>query len=224
MKKRKTNKEGWPVTPALVLLALAVAAYWNSFGVPYVFDDLASISLNSDVQFGASLTDWLWSPRGVLRATFALNRALNGDNVWGYHFVNLVLHILNAFLIYLLAHRIFRRHGSFSAPQIAALLAASIFLVHPVQTESVTYISSRSELLSTFFYTLAVLLFSRKAPDRIGFRFSLLIALFFFLGMRAKETVISLPAALLSWAVSSKLLVALEADGGRSRSRSRSSA
>src|SRR5207253_651820 len=197
MKKRKTNKEGWPVTPALVLLALGVVAYWNSFRVPFVFDDLISISLNSDVQLGASLADWLWSPRGVLRATFTLNHALNGDDVWGYHFVNLVIHILNALLIYVLAHLIFRRYGSFPTPRIAAFLAASIFLVHPVQTESVTYISSRSELLSTFFYTLALLLFARRTPDRIGFRFSLLIALLFFLGMRAKETVISLPAALL---------------------------
>ncbi len=187
------------VWPLFILLTLGIAAYWNSFGVPFVFDDLASITTNSAVQFGNSLFHWFTLPRGILLATFAANRAINGDSVWGYHFVNLVLHLLNGCLIYFFGLRIFNSPSNSGEmnPETAALLAASFFLVHPVQTESVTYISSRSELLSTFFYVLAVFLFAHTSPDRIGFTFGLPIGILFVLGMRTKETVISLPAALL---------------------------
>jgi tetratricopeptide (TPR) repeat protein len=207
MKNRKESKQDQnnsphalsrPVVAVLVLSTVAGLAYWNSFGVPFVFDDLASIGMNSDVQLGTSLIRWFTLSRPLLEATFAVNYAINGDNVWGYHLINFVLHLLNGILVYFLGRHIFskvfeRKHFDY----VAALLAAAFFLVHPVKTESVTYISSRSELLSTFFYTLAVLLFARRSPGRIDFGFSLIVAFFFGLGMASKETVISLPAALL---------------------------
>ena len=207
MKKRNENKTRAnhnpsfltrPAVAVLVLSSLGIIAYWNSFGVPFVFDDLATINMNSDVQLGSSLSHWVWLSRALLQASLAANHAINGENVWGYHFVNLALHLVNGLLVYFFARHIFSRIFERNSPaHLAALFASAFFLVHPVQTESVTYISSRSELLSTLFYTLAILLFARRSPDKIGFGFSLIIALCFILGMEAKETVISLPAALL---------------------------
>ncbi len=186
--------------PLLILLSVGVIAYWNSFDVPFVFDDMDTIETNSAVQFGDALTRVpaaLWA-RTLLFITFAANHAINGQNVWGYHLVNLLLHVLNGALIYVIGKHIFssafvRRDlsGSF------AILAAVFFLVHPVQTESVTYISSRSELLSTLFYMLALLLFVRRRPEKIDFRFALVIAATLAIAISAKETAISIPAALL---------------------------
>src|ERR1051326_6757646 len=198
------------IWPALLLLLAGVISYWNSFDSPFVFDDFATIESNSSVQFGDQLTHVplnLWS-RTLLYVTFAANFAAGGQNVWGYHLVNLLLHLLNGLLIYFLALRIwaisrFSGGGPLARSPIPeqattfALLAALFFIIHPVQTESVTYVSSRSELLSTLFYIVAVLLFIRKAPEKIGFSFCLLTAAILVLALGAKETTISLPAALL---------------------------
>src|SRR5437773_10665320 len=133
------------ILPILVLLAAGVAAYWNSFDVPFVFDDFTSIQTNASVQFGDSLAQIpsnLWF-RTLLYMTFAANYALGGQNVWGFHLVNLLLHLLNGLLIYFLARQIFKNSGRGDTADAFGLLAALFFLVHPIQTESVTYISSR---------------------------------------------------------------------------------
>src|SRR5438105_12894478 len=90
-----------------ILFAAALAAYWNSFAVPLVFDDLATIQRNTQVRFGEF--GWsLISPRAILYKTFTFNYLLSGQEVWGYHLVNFVLHFLNGLLIFAIADRTFR--------------------------------------------------------------------------------------------------------------------
>ena len=145
-------------------------AYWNSFDVPLVFDDLLSIQRNEGVRFGDYFNVNLLNGRSLLYLTFTANYFFHGQDVWGYHLVNLILHLLNGVLIYFVARHILglvmedsRRSRSF------ATLAAGFFLVHPVQTEAVTYVSSRSALLSTLFYIGALLIFIKTPTRKIGF-------------------------------------------------------
>jgi len=177
-----------------------LTAYWNSFNAPFVFDDLATIQRNTQVRFGEF--GWnLISPRAVLYKTFTFNYLLTGQEVWSYHLINFILHFLNGLLIFVIATRVFR---SLSRPlpegegisRIYAALAAAFFLVHPVQTESVTYISSRSELLSTFFYLIGFLTFVLWPKDRVGFYCSLTVGIAYFFGLGSKEPVVTLPAAI----------------------------
>jgi len=177
-----------------LLVILGVAAYWNSLNAPFVFDDLASIQRNSNVRFGAF--DWhLLNDRSILYLTFTLNSVIGQQNVWGYHLVNLFFHLMNGVLLFFIADHIFNRVGKDPrSSHLWALLASAFFLLHPIQTESVTYVSSRSELLSTAFYLIGFLLFIKWPERRIGFFFGLLMAVPFFLGLGSKETVISLPA------------------------------
>jgi tetratricopeptide (TPR) repeat protein len=77
-----------------------------------------------------------------------------------------------------------------------AALATAFFLIHPVQTESVTFISSRSELLSTFFYLTGLLIYVFWPKERIGFVCSLAVAVPYFFGLGSKETVITLAATI----------------------------
>jgi tetratricopeptide (TPR) repeat protein len=178
------------------LLVLGGIAYSNSFSVPLVFDDLLSIQKNAAVRFG----EFNWNPlsgRAVLYITFTLNHIWSGQDVWSYHLVNLLLHLANGVLLFFAGERVFAKAGfDERISRLYALAAAMFFVVHPIQTESVTYISSRSELLSVLFYLGAFLLFVSFSEARIGFLLSLGVAPFFLLGMSAKETVISLPATL----------------------------
>ncbi len=204
MKKQRLRPDAKPLAPpsprwiALgVLFGLTLVAYWNSFDVPLVFDDLATIQRNSGVRFG----EFDWNPlsgRTVLYLLFTANYIWAGQDVWSYHLINLVLHLLNGILIFFIAERIFQRVGLAELRgRTYAALASALFLVHPIQTESVTYISSRSELLSTFFYLIALFLFIIWPERKIGFFLSCVVAVPFLLGIGSKETAVTLPATLL---------------------------
>src|SRR6266516_3684164 len=204
-KKALQQKRKWPwlkehLFPIAIPRVLGCIAYANSTGVPFFFDDLDSFQRNRDVRFG---TYSYFSPsvyfqtRSLLYATFAFNDWLGGQKVWGYHIVNLLLHILNGLLVFTVGVKVLRK--VVTDPETVrkyALLAAAFFVVHTIQTESVTYISSRSELLSTFFYLLGFLFFAVMPENRIGFLTSLLVSVFLALGFGAKETVVTLPATI----------------------------
>jgi len=181
-----------------VLLAAALAAYWNSFAVPLVFDDMVTIQRNTQVRFGEF--GWnLISPRAILYKTFTLNYLVSGQEVWTYHLINFILHFLNGVLIFLIASRLFGLLLLDKARCRAyAALGAAFFLLHPVQTESVTYISSRSELLSTSFYLAGFLIFMLWPKDR-GFYCSLAVGITYFFGLGSKETVVTLPATIFAY-------------------------
>jgi len=184
-----------------VLVVLGCIAYSNSLDVPFAFDDIDSVQINYNVRFpNYSLyrpQTYIYT-RSLLYASFAFNYWLAGENVLGYHIVNLLLHLLNGLLVFAVAIRILKK--VLTDPGLVrtyALLSAAFFLVHPVQTESVTYISSRSELLSTFFYLSGFLLFLSLPESKIGFLAGLGIVLFLLIGLGAKETVVTLPAVVL---------------------------
>ena len=89
-----------------ILVGVTLLAYSNSFQVPLIFDDLETIQRNTSVRFG----DWagtLFSARGLLYLTFMANFQWSGLEVWSYHVVNFVLHVLNGILVYFIGLRIF---------------------------------------------------------------------------------------------------------------------
>jgi protein O-mannosyl-transferase len=204
MSRKKTTPRGRPAPhirsrwiSVIVLSAIALGAYGlYSFHAPLVFDDLQTIQRNTSVRFGEFYWNLL-SARSVLYLTFTLNYILSGQEVWSYHVVNFLLHLVNGLFIFLLGERIFGLVGldALRSRQYATL-AAAFFLVHPVQTESVTYISSRSELLSTFFYLIGLLIYAFWPKEKIGFLCSLAVAVPYFFGLGSKETVITLAATI----------------------------
>lgn len=132
--------------------------------------------------------------RPLLRLTFLGNYLAGGLNPAGYHVVNLALHALCAGLVYALALRLARRMGAAAGvgPPAAAFAAALVFAVHPLQTESVVYVSSRSSLLSAAFMLWACLLWTSARP-----RARLWTPLPFALGLACKESTAALPLLLL---------------------------
>ena len=188
--------------PPAILVVLGSIAYWNSTDAPFVFDDLETIQRNTGVRFGDyfsnfSLAGFL-STRSLLFVTFAFNHWVGGQNVTGYHILNLAFHVLNGLLVFFTARNIFRRvRSDETTVRMYAMLAAAFFLVHPVQTESVTYVSSRSELLSTFFYLAGFAVFVFTPEQKIGFLTAISVLACLLLGFGGKETIVTLPLAIL---------------------------
>ena len=160
----------WRVTglAAGLILLSAVAAYHNSFRGPFIYDDLESIVENETIRQLWPIWQVLSPPphgetvsgRPLLNLSWAINYALGGLNVWDYHATNLAIHIAAALLLLGILRRTFLlpalrdRFGSAATP--LALASALIWTVHPLQTESVTYIVQRAESLAGFFYLLTL--------------------------------------------------------------------
>ena len=160
----------WRVTiPAAGLIVLAgVAVYGNSLAGPFVFDDLKAIGDNRTIHRLWPIWEVLSPPpngetvsgRPLLNLSLAINYALSGLKVWSYHVTNLLIHIAAALLLFGILRRTFllpalrERFGQAATP--LALASALLWLVHPLQTESVTYIVQRAESLAGLFYLLTL--------------------------------------------------------------------
>ena len=160
----------------LLLAVLCIAVYSNTLDVPYVFDDARNIAQNKHIRVDhldwSSLFDAAVnspsSSRPVANVSFALNYYFGEYDVAGYHLTNIIVHLLNGILVYSLAFltlaklakatenddRKRRRLLAFSA-----LFAAALFITHPIQTQSVTYIVQRMTSLAVTFYLLSLLLY-----------------------------------------------------------------
>ncbi len=182
-----------------VLAALVLLAYSNTFSASFQFDDQPSITENESIRSLANVPALLMGQRGVTMASFALNYAMGGLDVAGYHVVNVSIHILNAMAAYFLVLGIFRDEDEARAKKVAAF-SALIFALHPVQTQAVTYIVQRMESLAALFYLLGLLAFRRAAFASTWLRRGLLYAAtsaFYVLGFYSKETAFTFPFAAL---------------------------
>ncbi|HET8541896.1 MAG TPA: tetratricopeptide repeat protein [Anaeromyxobacter sp.] len=188
---------------AAVVVALGLAAYSNSFSVPFQFDDGKEIVENPSVRDLAGVGG-LRLTRSVAYLTFALNGALGDGSTWGYHAVNLAIHLAAALVLYALAALICRAlapPGSalHRAAPLAALAAAALFVAHPLQTQAVTYVVQRIASLAALLYLTAVWAYARAGledrPARRGALYAGALAAA-ALGLFTRENVATLPAAL----------------------------
>lgn len=165
-----TAQPTWPLGPWGLLAAISIVmatvwAYSNTFGVPFLLDDLHTITENPSIKKIWSLGDILLPPayigtagRPIANLTLALNYYISGHEVWSYHLVNLVIHLLAALTLFGVVRRscVWNQPDQIS-PKMAAWLAwgiAAIWAVHPLHSTAVTYISQRCEsLMGLFFLT-----------------------------------------------------------------------
>ncbi len=143
---------------------------------PYYFKGLLSSSASSPVMF-----------RPLLMLTFNFNYLMNAYNVFGYHVLNITIHIFNAYVLYLILSLLFS-----SAHKGVLVFVGLIFLMHPLNVEAVSYLSSRSDLLSLLFILLCFLNFLFYEKNRIK-KYMFFSSLFLCLSLLAKELAISMP-------------------------------
>ncbi len=182
---------------ALVGLFIIFEAYQPALNGPFVFDD--PYLPFAAAGFGdRSFFDVVRGLRPLLMASFWLNFHASEMQPYGYHAWNVVLHFFNGLFVFLIVERLTARLGEERIRRILyATFAAGVFLLHPLQTESVAYIASRSEALSIFFAYAAVAVFLYQRDCGIGWLRSLAVLVLFGAGALTKEHVAVLPAVLL---------------------------
>jgi tetratricopeptide (TPR) repeat protein len=196
---------------AAILAGAALIAYANSFFGAFQFDDFPTIledsRLDSLAAFCSQLTHMI---RPFLKFTFFLDRRLYGENPLGYHLLNFLLHLGSALLVYVILRQASASSAAAAASGGGALApvpfwTALLFLVHPIATETVTYISGRATGLMAFCFLAALCLFitsteSERNPTIFSLRYWGAL-LCFGLSLLSKEAAVTLPVALLLWDV-----------------------
>lgn len=199
------RKNESPYLPLLAVAVVALAAflvYSRVFHSPFILDDRMYIVENAQLR---GLSNF-WPPSGTRYLgylSFALNYHFNKLDVFGYHMVNLMIHIINSALVFALVRSIIK------TPKIAAsvgkgadifipFLSALLFAAHPVQTESVTYITQRFASLAALFYLLSFVFYIRWRNVKNGnpafYTVSLASAI---LAQKTKEISFTLPVIIL---------------------------
>jgi len=184
--------------PAL-LTALAAAAWANSLSAPFIFDDRPAILGNPHIRQLWPLSRALSAPprsilggRPVPGLTLAINYALGELDVRGYHAFNLALHVLSALILLGIVRRTLARSARLvSAARPLALVTAAIWLVHPLQTDAVTYVTQRTELLMGLFYLLTLYAAIRAGEGSWPWQTASVVSC--ALGMASKEVMITAP-------------------------------
>lgn len=189
----------------LILIIMGIAVYANSLWGPFIFDDHTAILENSAIKSLWPPT-WLtkaWAPekgahgRPIVNLTLAINFALDGFTVWGYHTFNITIHILNALLLYALLRHTFQSpylHKKYGErAEILSLIIALLWLIHPLQTQCVNYILQRSESIMGFFYLLTLYGTMRTCQNPAKHIWPILTIVFCTLGMASKEVMVTAP-------------------------------
>ena len=192
-----------------VFFIVGLITYSNTYQSPFVFDDIPNITENANIRLtelsaGNIFKILRHSGRPVATLTLSLNYYFHGYSVYGYHLVNIIIHIINGILLFFLFKYTlllcFRDEtGRMSGSQnltVIALSASLIWFVNPVQTQSVTYIVQRMTSMAALFYMLSLLMYikGRLYHGRAGKAgyFAICIASG-LLGCGSKQTTVMLP-------------------------------
>ncbi len=195
----------------LLLIVLAgLLAYANHLTNPFQFDSVRFLTENRLFAQPEQLLTWeFWregyASRSGLFWTFGVNASIHGMDPFGFHLVNLAFHLMNAILIFLVTGESlawFRWEGSAGEQLTVCLFTALLFTLHPIQTESVVYVISRSELVAGWLYLLGFYLFQRQLAraTRPGLlqwgSILLLTGAILVIGYSVKPTIATLPAVM----------------------------
>ncbi|MDD4873167.1 MAG: phospholipid carrier-dependent glycosyltransferase, partial [Kiritimatiellae bacterium] len=190
----------WKKFLPLAVVAAGVLAYVNSFSGVFVFDDHVVITGNPDIRHFCSVS---LSPRFIVDQTFKINYLTGELKPADYHLTNVVIHLLAGLVLYGIIRRTLVL-DCFACKYIAvsdllACLASILWVVHPLQTQSVTYICQRYESMMGLFFLLSLYCFIRghvSGKKRIWYDLSIISCA---IGMGTKEVMVAAPVVVLMY-------------------------
>jgi tetratricopeptide (TPR) repeat protein len=181
----------------LLVLAAGVAAYHDCLPNAFVFDDFVYIVQNRAIRSPSEIL--MRSTRPVISLSLAVNHALGGLDPRGYRLVNVGVHLTAALLLYGVVRRSLERQAPRwrRSAAWAAGLAAMLWVAHPLQTQSVTYIWQRCESLMGMFYLLTLYCVIRSDASAHALAWKAAAVVSCALGMASKEVMVTAPVAVL---------------------------
>ena len=192
----------------ILLFFLIFIIYSNTFQASWHFDDYPNIVDNSCLHLKDLNPQSLLIAAGLHRPipnlTFAVNWYFSKSNVTGYHVVNIIIHFMTAFILFLTILNLFKSPNLNNKYQgseyFIALLTAAFWAINPIQTQAVTYIVQRMASISAMFYILGIYFYLKGRVNKSRFNqafFFLCCLICYLLALGSKENGVTLPVALL---------------------------
>lgn len=192
---RQPGLRTWHCALAVVIgLILAFQVYSPALYGPFLFDD-AYLLMNKPGQADLPLRSWVSGVRPMLMFTYWANYQASGSNTFSYHVWNVLFHVINSALVFFIVRRILKLCGADS--DLLAFFSAALFLLHPVQSESVAYIAGRSESLTAVFFFSAYGAFLYRPAPEISWARSIVVLALFGAALASKEHAVVLPVLLI---------------------------
>ncbi len=198
------------IVAPFVLVVAGTVAYWGTLDAPFIFDDGNAIVDNPHLRSLLPLSRSTTAPdqstvagRPVAALSLAVNYAVSGLDPWSYHVTNIAIHIGVGLLLFGIVRRtVDRLHAGAGADRPGpwfALVVAVVWLVHPLNTEAVTYVSTRTESLAGLFMLAALYCLSRGVDTARPTIWWVGCVAASALAMATKEVAVALPVVLLAW-------------------------
>ncbi|MFA5012616.1 MAG: tetratricopeptide repeat protein [Ignavibacteria bacterium] len=209
----------------IIIAAASFIVYFNTLNNNFVYDDETIIVKNADNLRLQNIPGYFTNQgeyryafgplyRPLIMTSFAVDHTLFGLKPGGYHFMNIIFHAVSTMFLFLILLMFF---GKYENGILASLLSSLIFAVHPVHTEAVSFISSRTDVLATMFLFISFYCFlilrgfslpkfqKEKGKDKkqsqqqkpVSEKYFIYCLLFYFLGLLSKEMIITLPLIFL---------------------------
>lgn len=198
LRRKEPARKLWPFGLAFLLsLAAGFTVYGPAMEGAFVFDDFY-LPFNIPYFPVDSLRAWVTGVRPILMFSYFANYKMSGLHTFWWHAFNVIFHAINSTLLFLIVRKVLelagieRRKG-----WLLAGFAGALFLLHPLQTESVAYIASRSETLSVLFFFGAFAVFLYRRSAEISWRRTAAVLVLFGAAILTKEHTAVLVALLL---------------------------
>jgi len=208
-----TSRRHAQLLSAALITVVALVSYARTYAVPWLLDDVSTVAHNTSLQTWATAlrpaADSTVGGRPFANLTFAANHAWGGDDVLGYHILNLAIHLAAGLVFFGIVRRTleqrvgvashFQSRAGLGPADAAcvALASAVLWISHPILTVSVTYISQRTECLMGLCYLVTLYAFMRGSDRGAVRRWQALSVAACAAGMATKESMVTAPVLVL---------------------------
>jgi tetratricopeptide (TPR) repeat protein len=198
----RADKRWWYVAGVFALAFAGFQAYGSVLNGPFVFDD--SFLPFRVPNYPSNLGAWIGFNRPLLMLTYWINYQISTSDTLWYHIYNVFFHICASLLVFLIVRKVLSYPQTLTGVAaderrdlLLSVFAAGLFLLHPVNTESVAYVASRSENLSVMLVLAAFALFIYKESEAVTWRVAIGVLLLYAAAVSVKEHTVALIAVLL---------------------------
>ncbi|MBS1514777.1 MAG: tetratricopeptide repeat protein [Bacteroidetes bacterium] len=190
----------------ILITIVTLVVFYNTFQNDFVFDDESVVQNNQSITSLSNIPKYFTGEEGfhkvigkyyrpVVSATYAIDYALYGLSPKGFHVTNVIIHLIACLLLFKVFSLLFAKskYGNF-----ISLIAALLFVVHPVHTEAVSWISGRTDSIVTLFFFASFLYYIKFSDSKYSSSKYLILSLvFYFIGLLSKEMIVTMPVIIL---------------------------
>lgn len=176
----------------LILATATILLFANTFGGDFVYDDLTVVVKNPEIRYWHFWDLWDIMGRSTRTLSLMIDYHLFGDSPTGYHFQNILWHVLSVLLLYLTFIKL-------SGDRLLSFTGALLFAVHPIHVEAVANVANRKEMLCMTFSLLSFLSYLKFIEGKGGKKWQWLLGSFFcwYLAINSKQVAIVLPLSMV---------------------------